>query len=41
MTPDFNDREDPLAACKGIVWAIPFSLALWAAAVLAALGVAS
>jgi hypothetical protein len=27
MTP----REDPLAAIKGIVWAIPVSLALWCA----------
>jgi len=41
MTPDFNDREDPLAFARGVVWAIPASLFLWTAAVLAALGVAS
>jgi hypothetical protein len=32
------NREDPLAALKGIVWAIPLSILLWGA--LAALALA-
>jgi hypothetical protein len=35
MTP----QDDPLSAIKGIVWAIPVSLALWFALVAFALGV--
>jgi hypothetical protein len=31
MTPE---HEDPLATIKGIVWAIPVSLALWCALLL-------
>lgn len=33
------NREDPLAALKGIVWAIPFSVLLWGALVAVALAV--
>jgi hypothetical protein len=33
------NREDPLAALKGIVWAIPLSILLWGALVAFALAV--
>ena len=36
MTPE----DDPLSAVRGIVWAIPLSMLLWAALALIALWVA-
>jgi len=33
------NREDPLAALKGIVWAIPLSILLWGALAAFALAV--